>query len=146
MTSARILPRVDLPAPFSPTSAWIDPLAMVRLIASRARTAPKDLEMSASSTCVPFAACSWGTSARPLGGELGHVGLGHDAVVGQLGHRVDAAAVLAGAQRLDQGLLREAPVAGRRLGHVAVPRAGGDAVQGGGACAVADQDHLAGQV
>src|SRR6516225_5157135 len=101
MTPARILPSVDFPAPFSPTSAWIDPFAMVRLISSRARTPPKDLEMSTSSTCVPFAAgCAgcWVTSARPLGGELGHVGLGHDAVVGQLGHRVDAAAVLAVAQ------------------------------------------------
>ena len=55
MTPARILPSVDFPAPFSPTSAWIDPLATVRLISSRARTPPKDLLMSTSSTCVPFA-------------------------------------------------------------------------------------------
>src|SRR5580693_5084077 len=144
MTPAKILPSVDFPAPFSPTSAWIDPCSMVRLIPSRARTPPKDLPMSTSSTCGPRTC--WGTSARPLGGELGHVGLGHDAVVWQLGHRVDAAAVLTGAQGLDQRLHRQAPLAGRRLGHVAVPRAGGDAREGGGARAVTDQDHLAGQV
>src|SRR3984957_20997093 len=128
MTPAKIVPTAAFPAPFSPTSAWIDPFSMVRLMPSRARTPPKDLPMSASSTCGP-GPCEGreGTLARPLGGELGHVGLGHDAVVGQLGHRVDAAAVLAGAQGLDQGLHREAPLAGRRLGHVAVPRAGGHA-------------------
>src|SRR5580693_10312491 len=123
MTPARILPSVDFPAPFSPTSAWIDPFSIVRLIPSRARTPPKDLPMSTSSTC-GSRAC-WGregTLARPLGGELRHVGLGHDAVVGQLGHRVDAAAALAGAQGLDERLHREASLAGRGLSHVPVPR------------------------
>src|ERR1700689_816040 len=98
MTPARILPSVDFPAPFSPTSAWIDPRPTFRLIPPTARTPPKDLPMATSSTCVPWTADGWGTSARPLGGELGHVGLGHDAVVGQFGHRVDAAAVLSGPQ------------------------------------------------
>src|SRR5580658_8647589 len=122
MTPARIFPSVDLPAPFSPTSAWIDPRPTVRLTWSRARTPPKDLPMSTSSTCGPWSA-GLGTSAGPLGGELGHVGLGHDALIGQPGHRVDAAAVLARAQGLDERLHGQPSLAGRRLGHVAVPRA-----------------------
>src|SRR6516164_1239857 len=139
MTPARILPSVDLPAPFSPTSAWIDPWPIFRLISSRARTPPKDLEMSANSTCVPLVAACRVTSARPLGGELGHVGLGEKAIVGQLGHRVDATAFLAVAQGLDHREHGQPSLAGRRLGHVAVPGAGGDARQGRGARAVADQ-------
>ena len=37
---ATILPSVDLPAPFSPTSAWIVPRATLSDTASSARTAP----------------------------------------------------------------------------------------------------------
>ena len=51
-TPATIRPSVDLPAPFSPTSAWIDPRAMLSDTPSSARTAPKCLETSASSTWV----------------------------------------------------------------------------------------------
>ena len=51
-TPATIRPSVDLPAPFSPTSAWIDPRATLSDTASSARTAPKCLETSASSTWV----------------------------------------------------------------------------------------------
>ena len=51
---AMIFPRVDLPAPFSPTRAWILPRSIVRLMPSRARVPPKDLEMSVSSTCAPW--------------------------------------------------------------------------------------------
>ncbi len=57
-----IFPSVDLPAPFSPTSAWIDPRPIFRLTSSRARTPPKDLLTSTSSTCVPG---GWGTGHQP---------------------------------------------------------------------------------
>ena len=43
MTPETIFPSVDLPAPFSPTSAWIDPRAICRLTASRARDAAEGL-------------------------------------------------------------------------------------------------------
>src|SRR5687768_6538115 len=42
---ARILSSVDLPAPFSPTSAWAPPAAMSKLTPVRALMAPKDLWM-----------------------------------------------------------------------------------------------------
>lgn len=62
---AMILPRVDLPAPFSPTRAWIEPLAMVRLTPSRACVPPKDLETSFSSTCAPWRAGSVSGTLSP---------------------------------------------------------------------------------
>ena len=37
-----ILPRVDFPAPFSPTKAWTVPLLTSIETSSRARVAPKD--------------------------------------------------------------------------------------------------------
>src|SRR4051812_43382538 len=40
--------RVDLPAPFSPTSAWISPRPTSSETPSRARTTPKRLETSAT--------------------------------------------------------------------------------------------------
>ncbi|EEF22838.1 conserved hypothetical protein [Ricinus communis] len=45
-----MLIRVDLPAPFSPTKPWIEPLAMAKLTSVFALTAPKCLEMSRNST------------------------------------------------------------------------------------------------
>src|SRR5262245_38345806 len=38
--------RVDLPAPFSPMTAWISPRATAKLTSSSARTPPKDLPMA----------------------------------------------------------------------------------------------------
>src|SRR5215469_13674190 len=143
MTPDRIFPRVDLPAPFSPTRAWIDPRAIRRLTASRARAAPKDLPMSLSSTCAPWRPGWSGTSAGPLGGELARVRLRDYAVVGQARDGVDPAAVLAVPQGLDHGQHGQPSLTRGRLGNISVPGAGRDALQGGGAGAVADEDHLA---
>ena len=41
----RIFIRVDLPAPFSPTSAWISPPATAKSTPSSTRTGPNDLLM-----------------------------------------------------------------------------------------------------
>src|SRR5215831_14731537 len=146
MTPDRIFPRVDLPAPFSPTRAWIDPRATRRLTASRARAAPKDLPMSLSSTCAPWRPGWSGTSAGPLGGELARVRLRDYAVVRQASDRVHAAAALAIPQGLDHRDHGQPALARRRLGDVPVPGAGCDALQRGGARAIADEDDLAGLV
>ena len=45
-TPATILTSVDLPAPFSPTSAWIEPGATRSVPDRSARTAPKDFSTS----------------------------------------------------------------------------------------------------
>ena len=49
-TPATILTSVDLPAPFSPTSAWIEPASTRRLPERRATTGPNDLATSRSSS------------------------------------------------------------------------------------------------
>ena len=101
MTPAMILPRVDLPAPFSPTKAWTVPAAMVSDTSSRARVAPKDLPRPWTarwtSSSVDHARSVdggrlSGRSARPLreGQEGLDVGLGHDAALGQVVERVHA--------------------------------------------------------
>ena len=41
---------VDLPAPFSPRIAWISPRSTLRVIASLATSAPKDLVIARNST------------------------------------------------------------------------------------------------
>ena len=75
---AMILPRVDLPAPFSPTSAWQWPAWISKLTRSRAVTPAKNLEMPSnlrigwpawatiSQTATPFPApASFGFHWRP---------------------------------------------------------------------------------
>ena len=50
---ATILPSVDLPAPFSPTRAWISPAAIARLTSSSARAPPYRLLTPRTSTRRP---------------------------------------------------------------------------------------------
>ena len=49
-TPATILTSVDLPAPFSPTSAWIEPASARSEPERSARTAPKDFCTPSSSS------------------------------------------------------------------------------------------------
>ena len=49
-TPATILTSVDLPAPFSPTRAWMEPGSTARVPARRATTEPNDLATSRSSS------------------------------------------------------------------------------------------------
>ncbi len=63
-TPAMILPRVDLPAPFSPTNAWTDPARTVMETSSRARVAPNDLPMPRTSRCATSASVAMAAVAR----------------------------------------------------------------------------------
>ncbi len=56
-TPAMILPRVDLPAPFSPTKAWTVPCRMAIETSSRARVAPKDFPSPRTSRWTTSSAC-----------------------------------------------------------------------------------------
>src|SRR4051812_38134557 len=93
-TPHRILISVLLPAPFSPTSAWISPKSAANDASRSARTPPKDFETplasmadaasarrrpSRSSTCVPVAASSGEVDLeRPGAGLAGERGLDAD--------------------------------------------------------------------
>ncbi len=51
----RVFIRVDLPAPFSPSSAWISPGSKVRSIASLATSGPNRLVIPRSSSFTAYA-------------------------------------------------------------------------------------------
>src|SRR6478609_2456410 len=82
-TPATILTRVDLPAPFSPTRAWIEPGVTAMLPERRATTEPNDLATSRSSragpsVAVPGMCCSFEDGAdhelKGFNSMLGTVG------------------------------------------------------------------------
>src|SRR4051812_22258350 len=80
-TPARILTRVDLPAPFSPTSAWASPPRSSSRASRRAATAPKNLLTSSSArTTGPGAGGAWGWSMGTTSGvcETFHHSCGAD--------------------------------------------------------------------
>ena len=62
-TPASILTMVDLPAPFSPTSAWIEPDSTRSEPDAHGRTAPKDFVTSRTSSAgAVVGACAHATS------------------------------------------------------------------------------------
>ena len=95
-----IFPSVDLPAPFSPTSAWIDPRAMPRSMSESACTPPKRFETPRASRrrpvhagtsevdesrgCASTGRPDWNTpvtapgSAKP--GEVARIAVEHDGI------------------------------------------------------------------
>src|SRR6478609_7001609 len=72
-TPATTLTSVDLPAPFSPTRAWIEPASTRRLPERRATTGPNDLETSRSSStgAAALLAGMWLLGLKGFNGTVG---------------------------------------------------------------------------